>query len=405
MTSLNTDALMSITHRPDLYFTRGKGHWLYTEDNSAYLDFVQGWAVNCLGHCPDVLIQALHTQAQQLINPSPAFFNQPMAELATRLTELSGLDKVFFTNSGAEANESAIKLARRYGQKHKNGAYKIVTFDNSFHGRTLGTMSATGKPQFAPLFEPKVPGFIKVPFNDIAAVKNAITADTVAIMLEPIQGEAGVIPAERAFMQALRQLCDEEHLLLIVDEVQTGIGRTGKMFAFERFGVMPDMVTLGKGLGGGIPLAAHLAREHVCCFEPGDQGGTYNGNPLMCAGGLAVVNTVAQERFLQNIDASSALLVAGLKRLSQEFDLGEIRGEGLLLAFDLKYPIAEEAVKEARFQHLLLNAPRPNILRFMPALTLTEHEINVMLTRLQLIIHSLVMPYKRAQLVSDAISG
>ncbi|MGL5727790.1 MAG: aminotransferase class III-fold pyridoxal phosphate-dependent enzyme, partial [Plesiomonas sp.] len=260
MTSLNTDALMSITHRPDLYFTRGKGHWLYTEDNSAYLDFVQGWAVNCLGHCPDVLIQALHTQAQQLINPSPAFFNQPMAELATRLTELSGLDKVFFTNSGAEANESAIKLARRYGQKHKNGAYKIVTFDNSFHGRTLGTMSATGKPQFAPLFEPKVPGFIKVPFNDIAAVKNAITADTVAIMLEPIQGEAGVIPAERAFMQALRQLCDEEHLLLIVDEVQTGIGRTGKMFAFERFGVMPDMVTLGKGLGGGIPLAAHLAR-------------------------------------------------------------------------------------------------------------------------------------------------
>lgn len=395
MTTLNTDALMTITHRPELYFTHGKGHWLYSSDGTAYLDFVQGWAVNCLGHCPDELVQALTQQAQTLINPSPAFFNQPMAQLATRLATLSGLDQVFFANSGAEANESAIKLARRYGQKHKNGAYQIITFDNSFHGRTLATMSATGKPQFAALFEPKVPGFIKVPYNDLEAVRQAVTGQTIAVMLEPIQGEAGVIPAQKSFMQGLRTLCDELGLLLIVDEVQTGIGRTGTLFAFEHYDIVPDMVTLGKGLGGGIPLAAHLARAEVACFEPGDQGGTYCGNPLMCAGGLAVVNTVAQRDFLQQVRDSSAQLRAGLEALSAELGMGEVRGHGLLLALDVKYPIAEEAVAEARLQQLLLNAPRPNLLRFMPALTLSGHEIQLMLGRLQLILRSLMAQYQK----------
>jgi len=244
-----TNHLMDITPRPPAVFTRGQGAWLWDSDGKRYLDFVQGWAVNCLGHAPELIRRVLQQQAGQLLSPSPAFFNQPSIDAATQLASLSVFDQVFFANSGAEANEGAIKLARRWGQSR--GRYEIITFQNGFHGRTLATMSASGKTAFEPLFEPKVPGFKKAVLNDIDSVQALINEKTVAIMIEPVQGEAGVIEATNEFMRALRAIADEHQLLLMVDEIQTGVGRTGKLWAYEHAGVRPDVMTLGKGLGGG----------------------------------------------------------------------------------------------------------------------------------------------------------
>ena len=375
-------SLMPITARPDKVFVKGEGSWLYDEQENIYLDFIQGWAVNCLGHCPVVVSEAVCQQAFTLINPSPAYYNRKMLQLADTLVANSCMDQVFFTNSGAEANEGAIKLARKWGQLHKQGASKIITFENGFHGRTLATMSATGKPQFEPLFEPKVPGFHKLPFNNLEAVKTAIDGQTIAIMLEPIQGEAGVIPASPEFMQGLRQLCNQHQLLLIIDEVQTGIGRTGQLFAYEKYAIEPDILTLGKGLGGGMPLAALLAKQQYSCFEAGDQGGTFNGNPVVTAAGMAVMETVAKTEFLDSVCQLSELLKQGLQQLSAEFSLGEVRGEGLLLALETGSLDAHKIARQAFTQQLLLNAPRATSLRFMPALNVTETEIAIMLQQL-----------------------
>ena len=268
---------------------RGEGSYLWDDSGKRYLDFIQGWAVNCLGHSPPQVAEALAAQAKLLLTPSPAFYNGPSLKLAKALTDHSCFDQVFFTNSGAEANEGAIKLARKYGALHKNGAYEIITFEGGFHGRTLATMSASGKKAFEPLFEPKVPGFPKAKLNDLASVKRLITDKTIGVMLEPIQGEAGVWPATDQFLRDLRALTKAHGLLLIFDEIQTGMGRTGKLFHYEHAGIEPDIMTLGKGIGGGVPLAALLATEAASCFEHGDQGGTFNGNPLMCAAGLAVL--------------------------------------------------------------------------------------------------------------------
>lgn len=377
-----SNALMTITSRPPVVFVRGDGSWLFDHRGRRYLDFVQGWAVNCLGHSPPVLAKALADQAALLITPSPAYYNEPSIRLAQALTKASCFDRVFFANSGGEANEGAIKLARKYGAVHKNGAYEIVTFEGSFHGRTLATMSASGKKAFEPLFEPKVPGFPKAQLNDIASVERLIGPNTVAVMLEPIQGEAGVWPATDTFMRELRALTDEHGLLLIVDEIQTGMGRTGKLFHHEHAGIAPDMMTLGKGIGGGVPLAALLAKESVCCFEPGDQGGTFNGNPLMCAAGLAVLNHVGRPGFLKSVAASGLLLEAELQRLSARHGLGQVRGKGLLLALDLKRPIGPGIVAQALGDGLLLNAPRPDALRFMPALNVSREEILQMIAML-----------------------
>ena len=260
------DALMEITARPATVFVQGKGSWLWDDKGKRYLDFIQGWAVNSLGHAPPVVAQALAEQAGRLITPSPAYYNDVALKLAKALTEHSCFDQVFFANSGAEANEGAIKLARKYGALHKNGAFEIITFEGGFHGRTLATMSASGKKAFEPLFEPKVPGFPKARLNDIASVEALITDKTVAVMLEPIQGEAGVWPATDAFLKDLRALTTQRGLLLIVDEIQTGMGRTGKLFAYEHAEITPDIMTLGKGIGGGVPLAALLATEQASCF-------------------------------------------------------------------------------------------------------------------------------------------
>jgi acetylornithine/N-succinyldiaminopimelate aminotransferase len=373
------DALMDITARPPAVFVRGEGSWLWDDSGKRYLDFMQGWAVNCLGHSPPVIAEALAAQAKLLLTPSPAFYNAPSLKLAKMLIEHSCFDQVFFANSGGEANEGAIKLARRYGALHKSGAYEIITFVNSFHGRTLATMSASGKKAFEPLFEPKVPGFPKALTNDLESVKRLISDKTVAVMLEPIQGEAGVWAATDQFLRELRALTKQHGLLLIFDEIQTGMGRTGKLFHYEHTGIEPDIMTLAKGIGGGVPLAALLATEHASCFEHGDQGGTFNGNPLMCAAGLAVLEQVAAPAFLKAAVEAGLFLEGELQRLSARHGLGEVRGRGLLLALDLKRPIGGSIVAQAFEAGVLLNSPQPDALRFMPALNVSREEIGAMI--------------------------
>lgn len=379
-------ALMNITARPQAVFVRGEGAYLWDDSRKRYLDFMQGWAVNCLGHSPPIIAEALAAQAKLLLTPSPAFYNGPSLKLAKALVENSCFDQVFFANSGAEANEGAIKLARKYGAKYKNGAFEIITFEGGFHGRTLATMSASGKKAFEPLFEPKVSGFRKARLNDLDSVKALISDNTVAVMLEPIQGEAGVWPATDQFMQELRALTKAHGLLLIVDEIQTGMGRTGKLFHYEHAGIEPDIMTLGKGIGGGVPLAALLATEHASCFEHGDQGGTFNGNPLMCAAGLAVLEHVSQPQFLKSATDAGLFLESELQKLSARHGLGEVRGRGLLLALDLKLPIGPAIVAEALADGVLINSPQPDALRFMPALNVTREEISLMIDCLDTIL-------------------
>jgi acetylornithine/N-succinyldiaminopimelate aminotransferase len=376
---------MSITNRPDLVFERGEGSWLYDHQGKAYLDFIQGWAVNTLGHCPPEIAAALTAQAGKLINPSPAFYNGPMIELASLLTANSVFDRVFFANTGAEANEGAIKLARKWGRLHKDGAYEIITFGHSFHGRTLATMSASGKAGWDTIYAPQVAGFPKATYNDIATVNEKIGPKTVAVMLEPVQGEGGVIPADIEFLKALRELTTARGILLIVDEVQTGMGRTGKLFAYEHAGITPDIMTLAKGIGGGVPLAALLAREEICCFEPGDQGGTYNGNPLMTAVGAAVLKRLLTPGFLAGVEARGQYLSKRLLELSAKHGLQGERGSGLLRALVLADESGPDIVRrglEGGPNGLLLNSPRPNLLRFMPALNVTEAEIDQMIAML-----------------------
>ncbi|WP_315720072.1 MULTISPECIES: acetylornithine transaminase [unclassified Bradyrhizobium] len=373
------EALMDITARPRTVFVQGKGSWLWDDSGKRYLDFIQGWAVNSLGHAPPELAKALADQATRLITPSPAYFNDTSLKLAKALVDRSCFDQVFFTNSGAEANEGAIKLARKYGALRKNGAHEIITFEGGFHGRTLATMSASGKKAFEPLFEPKVTGFPKARLNDIASVEALISGNTVAIMLEPIQGEAGVWPATDNFLQQLQALTTRHGLLLIVDEIQTGMGRTGKLFGYEHADVLPDIMTLGKGIGGGVPLAALLATDEAACFEHGDQGGTFNGNPLMCAAGLAVLDLVEKPEFLKAVVDNGIYLESELQRISARHGLGDVRGRGLLLALDVVRPIAPALVAHAFELGLLLNAPRPDTLRFMPALNVTRDEIAAMI--------------------------
>lgn len=381
----NVNALMEITSRPDLVFVRGQGSWLEDHAGKRYLDFVQGWAVNTLGHSAPEMQKALLDQSKLLMNPSPAFYNLPSIELATRLTSASVFDRVFFANSGGEANEGAIKLARKWGQVNKKGAYKIITMNHGFHGRTLATMSASGKPGWDKMFAPQVEGFPKAEINDLESVRKLIDDQTVAIMLEPVQGEAGVIPATKEFMQGLRKLADEHKLLFIVDEVQTGMGRTGTLFAYQQSDVVPDIMTLAKGIGGGVPLAALLARQEVCVFSHGDQGGTYNGNPLMAAVGVAVFDALAAPGFMESVNARAKQLSEGLLALSAKYGMKGERGMGLLRALVMDRddgPAIVEAARNLTPNGLLLNAPRGNLLRFMPALNVTAEEIETMLGQL-----------------------
>ncbi|MBW1886152.1 MAG: acetylornithine transaminase [Deltaproteobacteria bacterium] len=383
MASSSSTGLMSITARPDAVMARGRGSWLWDEDGRRYLDFVQGWAVNCLGHAPEIVRDALAAQAGVLLNPSPAYHNRPQLDFAAQLSEQSGLDRVFFCNSGAEANEGAIKLARKWGKRNRAEAREIITFTGAFHGRTLATMAATDKPGWDTLFAPAVGGFRRVEFGNLAAVEAAIGPDTVAVMLEPVQGEAGVVMPAKDFLPGLRELTEQRGLLLILDEIQTGMGRTGPLFAHRHWDVTPDIMTLGKGIGAGVPLAALLARESVSCFEPGDQGGTFNGNPLMAAVGLAVLSAVTEPAFIEHTQRVGRGLMRDLERLASQHPGAGVRGLGHLLALTLPKPCAGQIAARCFEAGLLINAPRPNIVRFMPALTVAEDEVKAMLAILE----------------------
>ena len=383
---IDNHSVMFITQRPDVVMVEGAGSWLTDNNGKRYLDFLQGWAVNCLGHSNPGMIAALNAQAKKLINPSPAFYNEPMIGLSNLLTANSCFNKVFFANSGAEANEGAIKLARKWGQLNKNGAFEIITFDHSFHGRTIATMSASGKPNWDTMFAPQVAGFPKADLNDLESVKKLVTDKTVAVMLEPVQGEGGVIPTTKEFMRELRQFTKENNILLIADEVQAGCGRTGTLFAYQQYGIEPDIMTLGKGIGGGVPLAALMATDAVACFVPGDQGGTYNGNPLMTAVGISVIEQLLAPGFLESVKAKGELLKSELLKLCAEFNLEGERGEGLLRALMLGKDIGGKLVDLARERSpegLLINSPRPNLLRFMPALNVSDDEIHQMCSMLR----------------------
>jgi acetylornithine/N-succinyldiaminopimelate aminotransferase len=373
------DAVMPITKRPPIVFVAGQGSWLTDSEGRRYLDFIQGWAVNTLGHSPRVISDALAAQARRLINCSPAFYNDQMVKLCDLLAQHSGLHQVFLANSGAEANEGAIKLARKWGTKHRDGAFEIIAMDHGFHGRTLATMAASGKAQWEHLYAPKVSGFVKVPLNDLAAVERAVNPRTVAVMLEPIQGEAGVFEADVAFLQGLRALTRERGILLILDEIQTGIGRTGKLFGFEHAGTPPDIMTLAKGLGGGVPLAALVAHRDVCCFEYGDQGGTFGGNPIMAVVGCTVLEEVTRPGFLQRVTQAGDYLANALRALSRRHGAGEVRVKGLLQALNLGRDVSAQAADLALARGLLVNAPRADSLRFMPALTVSDAEIDQMI--------------------------
>jgi acetylornithine/N-succinyldiaminopimelate aminotransferase len=377
--------LMPVTVRPDRLMVGGAGSWLWDSQGRRYLDFVQGWAVNCLGHCLPAVQRSMADQAARLINASPAFHTRPQQELAEELTARAGLDHAFFSTSGAEANEGAIKLARKWGQLQRAGASEIVTTAGSFHGRTLATMAASGKPGFDTLFPPAIAGFTKVPYGDIDAVADAISERTVGVMIEPIQGEGGVVVPPPGYLRSLRELTQARGLLLIVDEIQTGMGRTGTLFACEHEGVRPDIMTLGKGLGGGMPLSALLARREVSCFAPGDQGGTFSGHPVTTAVGLAVLRELTQPGFLQAVQHAGQRLQRGLETLGARYGVTP-RGRGLLWALALPEACGPAVVAAALERGLLINSPQPALLRFMPALNVSLQEIDQMLEQLALAI-------------------
>lgn len=369
-------SLLFVAPRPSVVMASGRGIRLTDTEGNEYLDFVGGWAVTCLGHSPEAIRKALVAQSELLVNASPSFLNKPMIELADLLAEVSGLQRVFLASTGAEANEGAIKLARKYGALCLNGAYEIVTTLKGFHGRTLATMSATGKEQWKSLFEPKTPGFIHVPWDNAEALERAVGERTCAVMLEPIQGEGGVNVPSPGYLERVREFCTRRRILLVLDEIQTGIGRTGKLFCFEHTGARPDIMTLAKGLGGGFPISAMLAREELNVFDAGDQGGTYCGQPLGAAVALSVLREVIDRDLPGAADRMGRYLASGLGRLVSSCGIRDIRGMGLLVAFDLPEPVGKEAVDACRNLGLLVNSPQPASLRLMPPLIVGRPEID-----------------------------
>lgn len=359
---------------PELFLERGRGCWVWDVKGRKYLDFLAGLAVLSLGHAHPAVVRAVGEQASRLVHTSNLYGTLPAMRLAHRLQEATGLGKALFLNSGTEANEAAIKLARKWGAQKGWPRGEVVCFTNGFHGRTLGSLAATGQPKYWQGFEPLPAGFVHVPFNDLQAVNGAISKETIAVMFEPVQGEGGIHPASPSFAQGLRRLCDEHGLLLIADEVQTGVGRTGTFLACEQLGIRPDVVTLGKGLGAGLPLAAMLARDEVAaCFQPGDHGCTFGGNPLCAAAGLAVMDTLEEDHLLGHVQAVAPKLRAAMLDAVGPH-AGEVRGLGLLLGVELKEPVAKRAKNLAQAKGLLVGSIGEHVLRVAPPLIVTEEE-------------------------------
>jgi len=369
--------LFTNTVRWPLLPVAGKGSYLWDENGKRYLDLVGGWAVCCLGHSHPVITKALTAQSKTLVMCGPQSCNLPQLQLAELLVKISCLNRVFFSNSGAEANEGAVKLARRYGKLKLNGAYEVITAYNSFHGRTLAMTAATGQAHYQESYQPLNVGFKNVAFNDIEAIKKVTTKDTCAVMLEPVQGEGGVnIPAE-GYLKAVRQWCDEKGILLLLDEVQTGIGRIGTMFGYQQFGIEPDIMTLAKCMGGGIPIGAFMAKEHCAVFQPGDHGSTYGGNPLMCATSLAVLEYVIEHDIPGKSQKAGIYFMEGLNKLKSKYPfITEVRGRGLLIAVEFNKDMSG-AIKLACIENgMTINDVKPNAVRIMPPLTISNQEIN-----------------------------
>lgn len=369
--------LMNTFKRLPVTLVRGEGARVWDERGKEYLDFVAGWAVNLLGHCHPEIVAAVSEQAHTLMQVSNQFYSVPQIRLAELLVENSCFDKVFFCNSGAEANEGAVKLARRYGKLHLGDAYEVITAMNSFHGRTLAMVAATGQPKFQEPYTPLPDGFVNVEYNSIEAIKRATGEKTCAVMLEAIQGEGGVNVPKEDYLKEVRSWCDERGILLILDEIQTGMGRTGSLFAYQHYGIKPDIMTLAKGLGGGVPIGAFLAKDDVSVFAPGEHGSTFGGNPLACAAGYATLKFILEHDVVENCRHVGNYLKASLEGLRAKCEkIVEVRGRGLLVALEFSSDIADGVVKACLEEGLLLNAVKPSALRFMPPLIIGEKEVN-----------------------------
>jgi acetylornithine/N-succinyldiaminopimelate aminotransferase len=363
--------------RQPITIVRGEGVRVWDSEGKSYLDFVAGIAVNVLGHCHPAIVEAVQHQVTQLVHVSNLYYNTRQIELAELLGKQSGGMRSFFSNSGAEANEGAIKLARKYGRTHRNGAYEVISMERSFHGRTLATAAATGQASYQASWAPIPDGFKQVPFNDLDTLKQATTAKTAAILIESIQGEGGIYPANKAYMQGLRAWCDEQNLVLICDEVQASMGRTGKFFGWENYDVRPDIITLAKGLAGGVPIGAMLTDPRTDLFVPGDHGTTFGGNPIACAAGIATITTIHEQHLLENAAEMGEYWNSKLTQFSRKYSfVSEPRGFGLMRAVDIKHNLAPVIVQKALEHGLLLNSVPPSILRMVPPLTLTRADID-----------------------------
>ncbi len=382
LVALGKQYVMNTYNRLPICMVKGEGAKVYDADGKEYLDFVAGIAVNALGHCNPKVAAAITEQAHKLIHCSNLYWIENQIKLAKLLAENSDFDKVFFCNSGAEANEGAIKLARKYAKmKGYADRYEVITMEKSFHGRTLATLTATGQAKVQQGFNPLPIGFKYVPFNDFAALQAAVTPATCAIMLEPVQGEGGVIAAKDEYMQAVRALCDAHDILFIVDEVQVGLGRTGKLFAYQHAGVKPDIMTLAKALGGGVPIGAFLATDKVAeAFHPGDHGTTFGGNPLVTAAGLAALGAIIEEKLPEHAAKISQYMVDQFTAMKTKYPcIQEIRGRGLILGLLLDRegaPIVAECLRNG----LLINCTAQRVLRFVPPLNITKAEVDQAIT-------------------------
>lgn len=369
--------------RQPVVIVRGKGTRVWDADGKEYLDFVAGWAVDNLGHSHPAVTQAIVEQAGTLLQTSNQFYTVPQIMLAELLVENSCLDRVFFGNSGAEANEGALKLARKYGKQHRDGAYEVITALNSFHGRTMSTVAATGQPHYQEAFQPLQPGYVHVDYNDVEAIMNATTDKTAAVLLEPVQGEGGVVIPDDDYLQRVRQWCDQKGLLLILDEVQTGMGRLGSLFGYQEYSVEPDVMTLAKGLGYGVPIGAFLSKESAMALVPGDHGSTFGGNALTTAAAYAGTKFLIDNDIPAHVKEMEKHLMARLNELKSSFSfVKEARGKGLLAALEFDSDISGQVLTSANRAGLLLNGVRPNAVRFMPPLNITSEEIDEGIERL-----------------------
>ena len=370
--------------RQPVVIVRGQGTRVWDQDGKEYLDFTAGWAVNNIGHCHPAVVEAIIQQARTLCQTSNAYYTIPQLQLAQLLVENSCLDRVFFCNSGAEANEGAVKLARKYGRRHLNGAYEVITAFNSFHGRTLAMVAATGQPHYQETYVPLTPGFVHVEYDNLGAIREATTERTCAVMLEPVQGEGGVNVPSEDYLKGVRAWCDERGLLLILDEVQTGMGRLGTLFGYQQFDAEPDIMTLAKALGNGVPIGAFLAKERAAVFEPGDHGSTFGGNALTCAAAHAATQVLLEEDIPARAAAMGQYVRQRLEPLKERYPMiTQVRGMGLLLAVEFRDIIASDVVSACNEEGLLLNAVRPNALRLMPPLTVTGAEVTEALALLE----------------------